>query len=232
MKKLGLWLLGLCVSSSVSANIIIMGTRVVYPAGQQFVNVQLTNETDHPSLMQAWVDNGDIHSSPTTLSSTEVPFIIIPSVSRMEARSGQTLRISYTGKKALPQDRESIFYLNVLDIPPKPKANPSGNNNYLQIALRSRIKLFYRPNLSVNQQEAFENVQWKRDGKHLVVHNPSPYFITFTDVKVGNKWVKEVGMLEPFSQKKVVANVQSGQKVNWTIINDYGGDSKGESWIK
>lgn len=231
MKKLLFLALGLFASGAF-ANIIITGTRVIYPADQKQVNVQLTNQSELPALMQAWVDGGDEQSSPTSLSATEVPFIIVPSVSRMEANAGQTLRMSYTGKKTLPQDRESIFYLNVLDIPPKPKAKPDGNNNYLQIAVRSRIKLFYRPALSVNQLEAFHSVQWKRDGKYLVVNNPSPYFITFSAVSVGQKRVKEVGMIAPFSQKKVLANVSVGQKVQWTAINDYGSDSTGDALIQ
>lgn len=40
----------------------------------------------------------------------------------------------------LPSDRESLFYYNVREIPPK-----SGKANTLQIALQTRIKLFWRP---------------------------------------------------------------------------------------
>lgn len=40
----------------------------------------------------------------------------------------------------LPADRESIFYFNVREIPPK-----SNKANTLQIALQTRIKLFWRP---------------------------------------------------------------------------------------
>ncbi|MGT9169473.1 fimbria/pilus periplasmic chaperone, partial [Escherichia coli] len=36
--------------------------------------------------------------------------------------------------------RESLFYYNVREIPPK-----SGKANTLQIALQTRIKLFWRP---------------------------------------------------------------------------------------
>ncbi len=40
----------------------------------------------------------------------------------------------------LPSDRESLFYYNVREIPPK-----TGKANTLQIALQTRIKLFWRP---------------------------------------------------------------------------------------
>lgn len=42
----------------------------------------------------------------------------------------------------LPQDRESLFYLNVIDIPPD---NPARSGNLLKLAMQNRIKLFYRP---------------------------------------------------------------------------------------
>lgn len=41
---------------------------------------------------------------------------------------------------SLPKDRETLFYFNVREIPPK-----SDKENVLQVALQSRLKLFYRP---------------------------------------------------------------------------------------
>lgn len=80
------------------------------------INVRLNNGDSTPSLIQAWLDTGDPSSPP---DSVRVPFIITPPVFRMEPLSGQTMRIMYTGEK-LPADRESLFWLNVLDIPAKP----------------------------------------------------------------------------------------------------------------
>lgn len=232
MKNWGLGIVACLMALSAQANIIITGTRVIYPANQKAVNVQLTNETDRPALMQAWIDDGDEHSSPSSISATRVPFIIVPPVSRMEAREGQTLRINYTAKGKLPNDRESIFYLNVLDIPPKPKKNELESNNYLQIALRSRIKLFYRPALTIEPHEAYKAVQWQKTSKGLKINNQTPYFITFSQTTVNNKLVEKIGMLAPFSSKEIKHKVQTGQKVHWTVINDFGGDEKGESFIK
>ncbi|EHV4506050.1 fimbria/pilus periplasmic chaperone, partial [Escherichia coli] len=121
----------------VSANVVITGTRVIYPAGQHNVNVQLTNVGISPSLIQAWIDNGDPKAAPETI---KTPFVITPPIARIDGNKGQTLRLSYTGEP-LPADRESVFYLNVLDIPPNPRDK---NKNYLQIAIRSRIKIFFR----------------------------------------------------------------------------------------
>ncbi|MGX2974182.1 fimbria/pilus periplasmic chaperone [Ursidibacter arcticus] len=232
MKKLGLGIIGCLFALSVQANIIITGTRVIYPANQKVVNVQLTNQTDRPALMQAWIDDGDELSSPSTISATRVPFIIVPPVSRMEANAGQTLRITYTAKSELPKDRESIFYLNVLDIPPKPQKGEIETNNYLQIALRSRIKLFYRPILTMQPSEAYQAVQWQTTAGNLKINNPTPYFITFSSVKVNNQSLNNVGMIAPFSSKELKNKVKAGQKVHWAVINDFGADEAGESTVK
>ncbi|EFT6398233.1 fimbria/pilus periplasmic chaperone, partial [Salmonella enterica] len=138
-----------------------MGTRVVYPEQKKSINVQLHNGENSPSLVQVWLDTGDASASP---DSVRVPFVITPPVSRVEPGTGQTLRIMYTGEP-LPRDRESIFYLNVLDIPPRPefgeKKADVGNGNYLQLAVRSRIKLFFRPDtLNQSVTDAARQVTW------------------------------------------------------------------------
>lgn len=125
----------LSVSTVVQGSVVIMGTRVVYPAAQKSINIRLNNENSSPALVQSWLDTGDATVTP---DSVRVPFIITPPIFRMDPKSGQTIRVVYTGE-SLPTDRESLFYLNVLDIPAKPENKDSGsaevNNNYLQLAV-------------------------------------------------------------------------------------------------
>lgn len=203
LKKLMLLLIAFSASSSY-AGLIITGTRVIYPAQQKNVNVQISNVGTTPALMQTWIDNG------------------------------QTIRITHTGE-ALPKDRESVFYLNVLDIPPKPQGEKAPEN-YLQIAVRSRIKLFYRPqNLPFPVEQAYEKVQWHLSGKNnIIAKNPTPYFITYQDIAVHQNGytisVKETGMVAPFSEKHfALKQAIRGGSVNWRVINDYGAKVSGNS---
>lgn len=53
------------------ANIVINGTRVLYPENNKEVIVQLINTGDAPALVQSWIDDGDINSTPETAN---VPF--------------------------------------------------------------------------------------------------------------------------------------------------------------
>jgi fimbrial chaperone protein len=54
-----------------------------------------------------------------------------------------TLRIIDATNNQLPQDRESLFWMNVKAIPSMDKSKLSDNT--LQLAIISRIKLYYRP---------------------------------------------------------------------------------------
>ncbi|MFC0308374.1 fimbria/pilus periplasmic chaperone [Gallibacterium trehalosifermentans] len=237
-KKSIVVLMALWVSAS-QASIVITGTRVIYPSTQKNVNVQLTNAGDRPSLMQTWIDDGDANASPEQI---KTPFLITPPISRIDAKKGQSLRITYTGEP-LPQDRESIFYLNVLDIPPKPKMNAEENQNYLQIAIRSRIKLFFRPEkLAMLSHEAYDKVRWsvkQEQGKSVIeVDNPTPYFITYNriSVKQGSKVVeaKNSDMVAPYSKAHYVLSSAMSNKgeVNWIVVNDYGALQTGSSQLQ
>ncbi len=82
------------------------------------------------------------------------PFIVLPPIVRIEPGKGQSWRLVFNGSR-LPQDRESLFWFNLLDIPPEPKNGTA--INYLQLAIRSRIKLFYRPAGVAAEKMAPEN---------------------------------------------------------------------------
>ncbi|AIL31989.1 molecular chaperone [Basilea psittacipulmonis DSM 24701] len=212
---------------------VIMATRVIYPSDQKSVSLELTNSGKRPSLVQVWIDNGNPDASPEKITA---PFVVTPPVARVDNGKGQTLRITYTGEP-LPTDRESIFYVNVLDIPPKPKAGEA-SPNYLQIAIRSRIKLFFRPTtLSISPSEAYQQVKWSLEnskGKtYLVADNPTPYYITYGTLYALQNGKKiqapNADMVAPFSQARFLLNspIKSAKEIIWTTINDYGGRTKG-----
>lgn len=105
----------LALSYAASASVVITGTRVIYPSDAREVSVKLANKGKKPVLIQSWIDDGDVKAKPETI---HVPFILTPPINRVEPDKSQTLRISYTGK-LLPTDRETVYWLNVLEIPAK-----------------------------------------------------------------------------------------------------------------
>ncbi len=214
------------------ASVVIGGTRIIYEAGQAEVNVKLKNEGARPALTQAWIDKGDTKAAP---GSIQVPFIVTPPVTRIDQGKGQTLRLMHTGETMI-QDKESVFWLNVLEIPPKDK----GNQNLLQMAFRSRIKLFYRPaGLQGRSDDAPAQVIWrlvKSGSSHAIeATNPTPYHVTFVEVDVvgSGKIAKftDGDMLAPGEKKilPLVGDVDHGAntEVVYRYLNDYGGAVKG-----
>ena len=130
------------LSTSAIADIVISGTRVIYKSDQKSVNVRLENKGNNPLLVQSWLDTGDDSAEP---GSIKVPFTATPPVSRIDAKRGQTIKLMYTASSPLPKDRESVFWFNVLEVPPKPDADKDANKSIKKIDFHSRIKINYSP---------------------------------------------------------------------------------------
>src|SRR5437868_3111030 len=105
------------------ASVVISGTRVVYGQRDREVTIRLTNDGEAPALVQAWLDRGDPDVDPATIS---VPFTLTPPMFRVDPAKGQSLRVIYT-QEPLPADRETVFWLNVLEVPPR--AQTPGTNS-------------------------------------------------------------------------------------------------------
>lgn len=226
------------LAGGAQASVTIGGTRVVYPLEQREVTVKLDNDSRGPSLVQVWMDDGNPDAKPGDI---KVPFVITPPIFRMDPKKAQTLRVMYSGE-AVPQDRESVYWLNVLDIPPKADSAPDVNS--LQMAYRTRIKVFVRPaRLPGNPEDAPAQLTWKiatsPDGKGQAVSvtNPTPYYVSFSEVDVesnGHVFKNEQGgMVAPHASvilpiAKMNA-VGAGAKVHYTAINDYGGALEGDA---
>lgn len=213
------------------ASVVIAGTRVVFPAASGEVTVRLSNEGNQPALVEAWIDDGDAKSTPDT---AKVPFLVTPPLARMNVGKGQSIRIVYTGQP-LPKDRESLFWLNVLEIPPKPVAKPGEEQNTLQFAVRSRLKLFFRPaDLAGDLPTAAQQLTWKvvpdGAGFALEARNASPFFITFSTLSLTvdkTTYTADSGMVAPQASlraplKGLARAPAAGASVDYTIINDFG----------
>jgi chaperone protein EcpD len=224
----------LLLAGPAAANVIINGTRVIYPGNEREVTVKLNNDGSAPALVQVWLDRGDPKVTP---DKSDAPFVLTPPIARLEPKKGQTLRLMYTGQP-LPQDRESVFWLNMLEVPPMPKGESS--KNYVQLAFRSRIKVFFRPSgLPGRADQAPGKLHWRvvptagGKGLSLECNNPTPYHVSFSNMGViaaGHSYVfNEGGMVEPnakatFPLAGLNAAPAAGSEVDFNSINDYGGN--------
>ena len=172
------------LSSSVACAGIAIGlTRVIVTGDDRSGSVQILNKGTRPILLQLWIDN-HISEMDKPIEKIKVPFVVDTPVFRLDPMTNKSIRIYYTGNiNQLPSDRESMFWLNVLEVPAKTGLGQAQQNE-VQIAFRSRIKLFYRPagiaasSLGVVDHLSFK---WVSKGNRYVlqVTNPTPFNVTF-----------------------------------------------------
>lgn len=228
------------VASQAQASVVIAGTRVIFPAQEREVTIKLTNEGGSPVLVKAWLDNGEMNEAPEKI---RVPFTLTPAMFRLDPDKGQSLRLIYTNEP-LPKDKESLFWLNVLEVPPKPQTG--GDVNTLQFALRTRIKVMFRPEgLAGTAAEAPAQVRWEvsraPDGKGYALkgNNPTPYVVNLGKVSLnsgGKSFDAGVGFIKPgtsewFPIPDLASMPVSGATVEYSSINDWGGTQDGKQPI-
>jgi P pilus assembly chaperone PapD len=217
--------LALVVATTASASVTMSATRYIYPSAAKEITSKVSNVGKLPALTQVWIDDGDEKSTPETV---DVPFNVTPPISRIEAGKSQTVRISYTGG-ALPDDRESPFWLNVLEVPPMPEEG--SDQSKMQLAFRYRLKLFYRPKgLAGSSDAAANGLAWSATGSGLKVVNDSAFHVTVNDLKV--EVDGRVVEMEPFAVNPRSSSVLQASEalpgdrpmtVRFQTINDYGG---------
>ncbi|MDR2265031.1 MAG: molecular chaperone [Enterobacter asburiae] len=214
---------------SAQASIVLGGTRIIYPANKSEVQIALKNKDPHTRyLVQSWV------SYPNDV---KAPFVITPPVYKLQENRQTLLHIIYTGdKNALPGDRESLFVANVKSV--SAIAPELKDKNTLQFAMKTRLKLFWRPaNLKeADALQAWEKVVFRRQGTQLIAKNPTPFYVSFGELAVGGKAVPVVEsntspgaismMVAPFSEKAFALPKGASGAVSWTAISDFGAQTR------
>lgn len=223
---LALMLSSVLLSATSQAGVMLGGTRIVFDGNKRDASISVGNTTAQPYAVQTWIN------TEADDNSTATPFVATPPLFRLDPRKEQMVRIQKV-PGALPEDRESVFYFNAQEIPVAGKAG----ENTLKIAMRTRIKLFYRPvGLKGNPLDALPQLRWslaQEQGKSvLVVDNPSAFHVSFIGVKViagaQTVEVEEPKMVAPMSSQRYALPGFNGRTgdVMFSAINDYGGYSE------
>lgn len=205
------------------AGIALDRTRMIITGDARSVSANLTNTSPSiPFLAQSWVE--DAHGTKITS-----PLMVLPPLQRINGGQKGIARVTKTsGVNALPQDRESLFYLNVREIPPKPD-----KPNVLQLAMQSRIKLFYRPTAIVPETPGavWQNqLIFHKQGQRWTVDNPTPYFVTLIglsrkpEAQGGGRLTDFPGiMIPPKSSLDFKVSDASVSQFSMMYVNDFGG---------
>lgn len=227
LKLTAVFIFLLTVSQAAFSGMTISGTRIIFPGDEREQTVRTTNKGTIPLLVQVWVDDGGTNED---INKIKVPFAATPPVYRVEPGKGQSVRLIYNGM-TLPQDRESVFWFNLLEIPPMKES--AKETDHLELAFRTRIKIFYRPAVLKNSSlSEVDKLTWENMGaaKGIKVTNPTPYYFSFDSASVESGSAKQplsVDMIAPFSSKEFAPQHKgalSGAFASATVrlINDYG----------
>jgi len=227
---------------AASAQLLLSESRLVYPVGARQVEMTITNDGQRLITAQAWVDADEIQARP---EDTQAPFLVSPPVSKIQPGKSQTLRISYTGAPTTG-DRETLYYLNILDIASPPEKNAGAN--YMRMNVRSRFKVFYRPaGLAGDPVAAAKALVWKigegvvphlpgtsahsQQTLELIAENLSPYFLSLINVRLmrGKEVLHsfQTAMANPFGHVRLnISNPNQAWRqataVEYELIDDHG----------
>lgn len=196
-------------------------TRVIYSSASSSGTLTLNNTTTQNYMLQTWLETADKKQSKS------IPIQVVPPIMRIDAGKNATLRFIYSGR-GLPDDRESLFWINTQEIPPA-----SDKQNVLQIAVHSRLKLFYRPKtLNTTLEDEVEKLNWSLHGNKLSVTNNGPMYISLNKLHTGSSLSErsdiEIDMIAPHSTQEfnLPTSARLSGNISFNYVNDYGGTTE------
>ncbi|WP_318446315.1 fimbria/pilus periplasmic chaperone [Photobacterium leiognathi] len=203
----------LIVSNSANAALALDATRYIYNGNTSFISAIANNESDEMYGGQVWIDN-------ITENDTRPTFVTTPSFFKINGKGRQVFRIMKMSDH-MPKDKESIYWLNLQEIPPANKGNG------LSMAIRTRVKLIYRPEAIVEGRsgaEQYMTIQHLPGQQWLV--NSTPYIFAISDVFDN----ENKSLIFNDMEKDKLTMFMPGDKVNITgqfvksvsALNDYG----------
>lgn len=191
----------------------IDSSRVIYPGEYKSASLSIQNASKKSYIVQSWLDDDD--------SNRNKAMVVTPPLLKLLPDQSAVLRFIYSGT-GLPTDRESVIWINVQEIPPR-----ASEPNVMQLAVRTRLKLFYRPvSLKTTLVKQVEKLKFERRSDALVINNNGPLHINLSQLIIRTPQGVEkkipASMILPFSDEKL-AFTRGSKIVRLTYINDYGG---------
>lgn len=204
------------------AGLMVGGTRFIFnEKNENGLSVLVRNTEDTQFLIQSKVlpDNTPGNQKNNgEASKISTPFVATPPLLQLRGKKENYIRILRTDG-ILPSDRESLFQLSVASI-------PSGmpDDSDVQVALRSRYKLIYRPSgLKGDSNQAYQQLRWQRHGALVTVENPTPYYVTLFQMVINGKLQPAKGVVAPFgSRTESWCPKSGGCSLKWQSLGDMG----------
>ncbi|WP_230353751.1 molecular chaperone [Lelliottia sp. WAP21] len=196
-------------------------TRLVFPESDKASSLKIDNESKTlPYLALSWIEDEQGRKE-------DSHFMALPPIQRLEAGASSQVRIvKQPATQQLPGNRESLFYFNLREVPPKSSSTGS-ERSVMQVAMQSRIKLFWRPKAITKKpgEETEMKMAITKTATGLSIHNPTPYYITLAWLSQNKKTMLpgfDSLMLAPFATETVSTGHYHGESYSIGYIDDYG----------
>lgn len=231
-KIITLFILIIIFQPPANAGLVVYGTRFIVTGERPATAVTVENTGTINYLVKSSIESGDSLTSTKTennshnekLSEDESALIITPPLTMIKPGRSHQFLISCIKCDTLPQEHESLFRLSVSAIP-SGKAEP----NSVQIAIRSRFKLFYRPTglTAEKARRAYKNLLWSYNHGDLLIYNPTAYYVTLYQLSIDGRDIPSSNIIAPFSTRhEKWCNRDNDCSISWRTIDDYGKISK------
>lgn len=224
-------LLSFSMVITTHAGILAGQTRLLFEQGQRENSLMLANINDYPIVLQTWVDQGEANPD-----HVDQPFIVLPPISKMPAHALQSIRVIYNEQR-LPTDRESVFWLNLYEIPAV-KSGEMAAQHHLSMSMNTQMKIFFRPKklkkinvVELAQQLSF-SLQMDGETWHLICHNPTAYHASLVNIHLKHQQQlrrvhTEMDMMsDPKSTRQFVLDgvLPSAEhyQLSFSLIDDHG----------
>ncbi|ENV3821657.1 fimbrial chaperone [Escherichia coli] len=210
-------ILSFFMSTQSMAAFVLNGTRFIYEEGKNNISIDIINRSNSTYGGQVWIEN--------TNQGDGVYMVTAPSFFKIDKNQKQIIRIMNVND-SLPKGQESLFWINVQEIPPKPK---DADSNILAIAMNTQVKLIYRPkDLIKKRGNAESQIKVINSNGKTYLKNPTPFYFAIIDIKENGKSVKfsrntieSIARFAPYSEvpldKKLTGNV------SLEVVDDWGG---------
>ncbi|MGC0862026.1 fimbrial biogenesis chaperone [Pantoea agglomerans] len=195
--------------SGVSQAAVVMNASRIVMEGIGEKTVTFDNTSENPYIVQIESDNNQ-----------KPDFVAMPPIFKIKEKGGQTVKIKLSSS-SLPQDKESVFYMNFTQIPGVRKNQDDSNR--LNIVIRSRLKIIYRPK-SVNafSEKEESKVSYIVQSGKLIVSNNSPNVLSIREISNGKQVLAKTITLLPGGNYSTLIKDRLSGPLRAVIINDYG----------
>ncbi|MBE3658594.1 hypothetical protein BOO92_18100 [Vibrio navarrensis] len=215
LPSFSLSLLWICVPSY--AALVLNGTRYIYEEGISRKEITISNKSERTMGAQIWIEPfTDINSK--TGYSGESHFTASPALVKIAPKGKANVNIvSITDN--LPQEHESIYWLNVQEIPPKSEVDAPS----VVFAQRIKVKMIYRPKALGNRYSAEEKLLATCNQGVLQVVNKSPFLFSPLYYSLGKENVAYYHLIMPGTNNILSKVKDCPKEMTINMIDDFGG---------